>query len=227
MAPTNPLTPGSLDSIFPDPAVNADYVNGYQFDVDNYLEDDIIVTNFEVAFEASGTYRLEVWSREGSHQGSAGGCDNWNNWCNAWTLLGSSDVTYSGSGLASSAAVIGIIKANSTASFALISGDGKLVAHDGSLSPSVLNNDIGTSPSTLITDYYANNVQSLYGISTPTTVFYGSINYEIAHSLCAVQSMAPWANTNPSGAFVEDVGKEEVPEIVTNPNKDVGSTEKQ
>ena len=138
MAPTIMSTPGSLDSLSHDPAVHALHVHGVQFDMENLLDDDIVVTNFGVAFEAPGTYSLEVWSREGSHEGSAGGCDNWNNRCLGWTKLATSTVSYSGSGLVltqSSAPYLGIAKASSTTSFVIVSGDGKLITHAGVESP--------------------------------------------------------------------------------------------
>ena len=76
MAPTLPYTPGSLDSLPIDPDTYS--FHGIQFDVESIIDSDIFVNSFEVKFETSGTYNLEVWSREGTHKGTStsNGCNS-------------------------------------------------------------------------------------------------------------------------------------------------------
>lgn len=71
--------------------------------------------------------------------------------------------------------------------------------------------DISIELGTLVIDYYSNNVQTSHPIGTPDIVFYGTVDYVVAHSNCAVLSMAPWVDMNPALAGTEEVDEEELP----------------
>ena len=57
------------------------------------------------------------------------------------------------------------------------------------------------NPATPINDYYRNNVQTIHALSTSELLFEGIIDYEIAHSECAVHSQASWVVLDPLGAM--------------------------
>lgn len=82
----------SLES--PIQPLSLDEVKGLQFDVVNDSTEAAIVSQIDVRFAAAGSHHVEVWMREGSHQGSSSsGCNNHNNWCGAWTQLSTGYVT--------------------------------------------------------------------------------------------------------------------------------------
>ena len=52
---------------------------------------------------------------------------------------------------------------------------------------------------TSVDDYYGSNVQSSHDLPAPSTkVFNIKIDYDIAHSVCAVLEKAPWAKPLPA-----------------------------
>lgn len=91
-SPTSPYTPGTITSEIPSTGINTDSFNGLQFDVDNMGDTDIIVNKLSVLFSTTGTHHIEVWHRDGSHKGSTGACENWNNWCGQWSKVAEGNV---------------------------------------------------------------------------------------------------------------------------------------
>ena len=85
MAPTDPSVSRTLEGSTT-VAASLEF-NGLQFDVSNEGDFDIAVNKFGVRFASEGIRHVEVWMKKGSHQGSTGNCDNWNNWCNDWVML--------------------------------------------------------------------------------------------------------------------------------------------
>ncbi len=81
---------------------------------------------------------------------------------------------------------------------------------------------------TPIDDYYGDSIQSIYPVNGLTKkVFQGIIHYEVANSLCAIQSKADWADLDPSsssltsgtGPQTNEIRDSEQPVIVTMPGE--------
>lgn len=202
-SPTEPTTPGQIESPF---TGNSNMtIHGLQFDVENLGTDDIIVKKLSVVMAESGTHHLEVWFRDGSHkdEDSGTGCNNWNNWCNSWTkLTGSNVFSLGSSGFTSTPTFVAIAKAGAITSFAVVAPNAGLRSHSltGSASNTVDNGLLKINLATPINNYYSNNVQTIDELSPGVFKFEGIIDYDIAHSDCAVLNMASWVVLDPNGA---------------------------
>lgn len=190
-APTNLYTPGMLES---PSEVSTEEVNGLQFDVENSGSDPVFVNKFDVRFASAGTHHIEVWMREGSHKGSSGGCDAWNNWCGGWTKLTNSTVTSAGPDeFTSTSDMIAMIQPDGVSSFAIVSGKSHLLTKDAA--STVVSDDVLTmEAASPIKNYYGNQVQTIRATDPVTKLFQGTIHYEVAHSHCAVLSKASWVS---------------------------------
>jgi hypothetical protein len=194
MAPTNPTTPGLIEKT---DAILSDSSNGLQFDLVNLGSEDIIVNKIGIPISASGYQHIDVWYRDGTHVGSSSGCDHWNNWCNDWKKLAGTTVYSAGSSsLTFTPEFVAIARAASTTSFVIVSPKPVILSSDNSANEEnvVANTDLVVKLATSVDDYYGNNVQSEHALPAPTSrVFNVRVDYDIAHSLCAVQEKAPWA----------------------------------
>jgi hypothetical protein len=193
-APTTPSTPGTIERSIT--GVSSDEFNGLQFDIENLGSSDVIVTKFSVLFSSSGTKNIEIWMRNGSHEGSSSGCENWNNWCGAYTKVASGSVYSSGSSyLTHTPEFGGIVPAGGIASFAIVSGNSLLLTEP---TTDVLSNDIlAIKPASPIEDHYGNSVQTTHALSSTKYLFQGIAHYDIAHSNCAVLNVIgkDWVKT--------------------------------
>jgi len=214
-SPTVSSTPDIIETKIT--SSSADEFNGLQFDVKNLHADDVIINKFSVRFSSSGTKHVEVWYREGSHQGSSSGCDHWNNWCNNWTKLSSSNVYSLGSGsLTDIGTSFGIAKAKSTTSFAIISTKGRMLTQNATSDDVVDDGVLIAYLATPIEDYHGDNVQTIHAIA-PANKLFPAIDYEIAHGICAIHNKASWVVLDPLSASSleseeETFGPNDVPE---------------
>lgn len=234
MAPTIPSTPGSL---LHSSASNAGSSNGLQFDVTNTGDKDVIVNYIGVPLSTSGSQHLDVWFRSsGSHEGTSSGCKNWNNWCNTWTMLKGQTVFSSGPGsLTNSPTFVAVIKAGTTSSFAITSPKSIFASSESAAAAGAIlvsNDDLVVKQATSVDDYYGTNVQSSHDLPAPATkVFNIKIDYDIAHSLCAVLEKATWAkpltavasDSMGANAIEEEYDeRSEIDEVVEFPNEEGG-----
>ena len=138
----------------------------------------------------------------------------------------------------STSAFVAIAKAGATTSFAIVSATGHLltktstgVVNNGTnmimhdiwhliiLPYSLLNLNfpfifyltglLQINPAKPIEDYHAENVQTSYELSTSDVMFEGIIEYDVAHSECAVHSKASWVVLDPTGAGANSMGDDE------------------
>lgn len=59
--------------------------------------------------------------------------------------------------------------------------------------------DLEVDAATSLADYYGNNVQSRNGLNLASREFNIKVDYAIANSVCAVQSMKSWVVLDPVG----------------------------
>jgi len=202
LAPTAPYQSGNALQSTTQSDVDEE-VNGLQFDITNGGLETAIIKQFDVLFATAGTHHVEVWMKEGGHEGSSSGCDNHNNWCGLWTQLVNTEVTSAGGGALTSVS----LPCNTTASvftgtysFAIVSGTSTFLTKEDTTSPLVGDGVLTLGRTTPIQDYYANNVQTIKAISTPSKLFHGAVHYDIANSNCAVLSQACWVVLDPSAS---------------------------
>lgn len=216
-APTMPTTSDSIKSSFS----GANSTQGLQFEVENLLQtEDIIVTNFNILFTQAGNHHVEVWHRNGSYKGSSSStCKNWNNWCKEWIKVYTSTDYYGTSG-GSTKSFVAVARAGTTSSFAIVSGTSMLSINTAETSGdiSVKNGHLEVHLASLIKDYHGENLQTSHALSSSEIKFEGGIGYKIAHSVCAVHSLAPWVVMNPdaANAFESDEVADVDEEIITN-----------
>mmetsp|Transcript_23841 Transcript_23841/g.51509 ORF Transcript_23841/g.51509 Transcript_23841/m.51509 type:complete len:1410 (+) Transcript_23841:159-4388(+) len=227
MAPTEPFSPGIITSPITGLTEDLREFYGVQFDVDNLGAEDVIINSFNVHIASPGTKNVEVWYRDGSHEGSFAGCNNANNWCGKWKKLVGENLNSSGNGsFTKTPDFAAIAKAGSVTSFAIVSPDSKLSSHATTPAASAASDDrLRINHATCIDDYYGNNVQTSHDLNPAQFLFEGSINYDVAHSDCAIQSKAPWTVMNPNGgsvAFEPEDEEPEVAQVVYEPEEEEG-----
>jgi hypothetical protein len=216
-APTEPYTSGTIESVN---SGTPESFNGVQFSIRNLGSEDIIINNLSVLFDSSGTKQLEIWFREGHHTISQNGCDNWNNWCNDWAKVASGTAYSAGPTVHTQLGqnFIAITKAGAYSSFAVVSGTGGIITRTATEADTVENGVIKVEAGAAIEDYYGDQVQTIHSLKPDVYMYQGVIDYDIAHSLCAVQSKAPWVVMDPLGASSmgegQDLNEPEVQELV-------------
>jgi len=199
-SPTEPFTHGTIEN--PRTGNSLEEVNGLQFDVKNLGEEDVIINKFSFLMASTGTHPIEVWYRDGSHRGNISGCDNHNNYCNKWTKLADASVSSPGSAsFTNTPTFVVVARAASTTSFVIVAPFSRLLtkAATGAQDDFASNGQLEIGRATPLDDYFGDGVQTIHALGSEK-IFEGIIDYDIAHSMCAVQSKASWAVVDPNGS---------------------------
>ena len=119
MAPVEPSVPGEITRVG---VIGTENVYGYEFDMTNTNSEgkDMIINSLELPMDASG--EVDVWVRDGTHEGSSSSCHRWNNGCNVWTNLVARKNVYASNGVYKTPSFVAVIKAGATSSFVVVSG---------------------------------------------------------------------------------------------------------
>lgn len=205
-APTALSSSGSLES----PMSGDDLeFTGLQFDVNNFHTETVRINQISARFANAGSHRVEVWMKNGSHQGTDGSCQNSNNWCDAWTKLSDSSVASSGPEDFTSTGTLNVdIEGETTVAFAIVAGSDAILTTDGQDDSVVQNGDLRINLASPIQDYYGMNVQSMYPLGPPSKIYQGIVTYEKFNSRCATLSLEDWVVLNPeaeAGATLQTV----------------------
>lgn len=212
MAPTESTIPGTIST--GGHVASTGLVNGVQFDVHNLGSDDIIVNKLGIPLSGSG--KVDVWMKDGTHTGSSGSCENQNNWCGNWKkLLSRKAMSGSSGSLVDTSSFVAIAKANAVTSFVVVSDNPILEKGAATDTDLVTNGDLTITPASPVEDYYGDNVQTSHTLPIPSATFNINVSYDIALSVCAVNSKASWVVLNPDlsaygtdslGAAADDEG---------------------